>query len=104
MHRLVSGALLVVGIVGFVGCGSVHSTVDANGSGTEGGGSCTTNAQCAAPTPVCDPGNGCAECLQSDQCPAEKPTCATSTHTCRACATDADCRSHVHHPATSPLV
>jgi hypothetical protein len=91
--------MVVVVVVGASGCGSVSAKADANnGSGSDGSGSgtaCTTNDQCAAPTPICDPGNVCVECLQNDQCSGAKPTCDTTMHACRACAADADCDSTV---------
>jgi hypothetical protein len=95
MHRVVLVALLVVSAA----CGKVdnNNPGDGPGPGSEGGGgACTSNDQCAAPTPACDTGSGtCVECVQDDQCPADKPTCDTGSHTCRACSVDADCASDV---------
>jgi hypothetical protein len=83
-------------------CGKVVKSDAMDGSmgtdtGTDtGGGACTTNDQCSAPTPVCETTGGtCVECVQSEQCSAEKPTCDTGTHACRQCAVDADCASDV---------
>ncbi len=88
-----------------MGCGSIPAKADAgSGSGSDDGGAgsdsglgtaCTTNDECAAPTPICDPGNACVECLQNDQCSAAEPTCDSATHECRACEVDADCDSTV---------
>jgi hypothetical protein len=96
--------LVIAGIL--AGCGSVSAKADANGGGdgSGSGSACTTNDQCAAPTPVCDPGNGCVGCLENSQCTAAQPTCDTTTHACRACAIDADCDSAVCDVATGMCV
>lgn len=47
---------------------------------------CGTNADCAAPTPVCDTApspNVCVECLTANDCKdPTKPQCVVATHTC----------------------
>jgi hypothetical protein len=106
MRAFVHVTLLALAVV--AGCGSVPVTADANsGSGSDGSGSgsaCTSNDECSAPTPICDPGNACVECLQSDQCPAAEPTCDATTHECRACEVDSDCASAVCDAATGMCV
>jgi hypothetical protein len=95
MPRFACGAWLVA-LVMLVACGKVSNKPDGGPPGGDGGGACTTNDQCAAPTPVCDTSGGtCVECVQSDQCPAERPTCDITTHTCGQCTVDADCASDV---------
>lgn len=98
--------MVVLVALGASGCGSVSSKADANsGSGSDAPGSaCTSNEECAAPTPICDPGNACVECLQNDQCSAATPTCDPAMHACRACAIDADCDSAVCDVATGMCV
>lgn len=58
--------------------------------GPQGG--CTSNSQCAAPTPVCDTSTqSCVGCLANGDCSGATPTCDTSTHTCKACGSNHDC-------------
>jgi len=58
--------------------------------GPQGG--CMSNAQCSAPTPVCDTSNqSCVGCLANTDCSGATPTCDTSTHTCKACSANSDC-------------
>jgi hypothetical protein len=61
---------------------------------------CTSSAQCAAPTPVCDTGTDlkageCVACVDNTSCSGAKPVCdKTATpldDTCRACANDSEC-------------
>jgi hypothetical protein len=58
---------------------------------------CTSNAQCAAPTSVCDVDGtrACVQCLAPDQtgaCGGTTPVCAQD-HTCQACTAHAQCAS-----------
>jgi len=96
MPRFACGAWLAAFLM-VVACGKVSDKPPVDGPpGGDGGGACTANDQCAAPTPVCDTAGGtCVECVQSDQCPAERPTCDVATHTCGECVVDADCASDV---------
>jgi hypothetical protein len=58
--------------------------------GPQGG--CTTDTDCAAPTPKCDTTTStCVACVTSADCSGTTPTCDTTTGTCHACATNADC-------------
>lgn len=57
---------------------------------------CTTDGQCAAPTPHCDTAGGfCVQCLGDPNCPMGQ-TCNTTTHRCVQCKTSGDC------PNTTP--
>ncbi|NVB84839.1 MAG: hypothetical protein HOV81_41095 [Kofleriaceae bacterium] len=56
---------------------------------------CLQDADCAEPTPFCDPGHGCVECLQSGQCPADRPVCDLSSNLCTTCSADDECASSV---------
>lgn len=62
---------------------------------------CTTSADCAPPTPICDPtGHECRACLPTD-CAGGTPRCATTgpnTGSCVVCAADSDCNADLHAP------
>lgn len=58
--------------------------------GPQGG--CTSNAQCSAPTPVCDTSaQTCVGCMANTDCSGATPTCDKTTHTCKACGSNSDC-------------
>jgi hypothetical protein len=60
--------------------------------GPQGGGGCTSNTGCSAPTPVCITSSGtCVQCAANTDCSGATPICDTTAHTCRACTADADC-------------
>jgi len=69
-----------------------------NSSGPDGGSanaSCINNAECTAPTPVCDTTRSmCVSCTPDEPsaCRGTTPTCGADD-TCRACVVDADCES-----------
>ena len=64
----------------------------ASGVGYTPCGGCTTNANCAAPTPACKTATGgCVGCLTNTDCSGATPTCDTTSNTCKACSADADC-------------
>jgi uncharacterized repeat protein (TIGR01451 family)/MYXO-CTERM domain-containing protein len=53
---------------------------------------CQTDADCAAPTPVCDTASlpkKCVGCVDSGDCTAQNPVCQNNT--CTGCTSDADC-------------
>ena len=67
--------------------------LDGGGTGRDGGGSCTRDAECKAPTPKCVQSSGaCVACLQTTDC-AEKETCIGNA--CKPgtiiCKVDKDC-------------
>lgn len=67
---------------------------------------CTTNAQCAAPTPVCEaPPGVCVQCLTNADCRGTTPVCDTTSHTCGPCTSNADCGGATPYcaPAGDPL-
>ncbi len=72
----------------------------ASGAGYTPCGGCTTNAQCAAPTPLCKTATGdCVTCIANTDCSGATPVCDTATNKCKACAGDTDCPGG--HCATS---
>ncbi len=97
--------------------GSSASGGSSGNAGAAGSGGCSSNAECAAPTPVCDTAQGvCVECTPSDDpcptgqycdttnqcasgcndgsdCSAPTPHCAPQTHQCVQCLGDTDCPS-----------
>jgi hypothetical protein len=61
-----------------------------NGAETCTGGTCQPGGD-PCPGEVCDEaGDECVECLEDEDCPAEK-LCAPTTHTCEECLTNGDC-------------
>jgi hypothetical protein len=53
---------------------------------------CTTDAQCAAPTPRCEaPPGVCVQCLSSADCSGTTPVCDPTAHTCGPCTSSAQC-------------
>jgi MYXO-CTERM domain-containing protein len=67
---------------------------------------CTSDAQCAAPTPRCEnPPGVCVQCLTGADCGGTTPVCDTTTHTCGPCTSDAQCGGATPYcaPAGDPL-
>lgn len=76
------------------GIGGQSASTTGSGTGTGGGGtSCTGNADCAAPTPVCDTMSGkCVGCLPANDTCGQGQVCDPKTETCVVgCKTDSDC-------------
>src|SRR5262245_4312282 len=71
-------------VVACAACGTVNDhTPDAA--------RCTTNAECAAPTAICNLDTGaCVECLDATACGPDQ-LCDPQTHSCRGCTMDAEC-------------
>jgi hypothetical protein len=74
------------------------------GNGVDGGrisvSSCTSNAQCALPTPICDTTRSmCVPCttVESSACRGTTPTCGDAD-TCRGCQLDSECESSTGLP------
>ncbi|MBX3129886.1 MAG: DUF11 domain-containing protein [Polyangiaceae bacterium] len=64
---------------------------------------CSTNAQCAAPTPFCDTTVSpkvCVACLNSTHCSGTTPVCSPTTKTCGPCTSNANCAGTT--PACQP--
>ncbi len=55
---------------------------------------CTSDQQCAAPTPYCNTSFGyCVQCLGNANCTdPQRPLCDTTTGLCVECASNADCK------------
>ena len=75
-----------------------HGRGGPNGDGPDAGignSKCINNAECTAPTPICDTSRSmCVQCTagESSACRGTTPTCGADD-TCRACLVDSDCES-----------
>lgn len=117
--RLIVASALIIGFLS--ACGSDDPPGKPGPTGTDGGTSgppktllCTSDAECDAEKPFCDPYSGCAECLfnaqcaegshcvenecvvpttcfASEECDEENPVCNTIIGECVGCVSDTDC-------------
>jgi hypothetical protein len=81
-----------VGCTSKADCAAPTPVCDTAGSQTCLG--CLSKADCAAPTPVCDTAgsHACLGCLSNADCAAPTPVCDTAgSHTCLGCLSNADC-------------
>jgi hypothetical protein len=67
---------------------------------------CTSDAQCASPTPRCEnPPGVCVQCLSNTDCSGTTPVCDVTAHTCGPCANNGQCGGTTPYcaPAGDPL-
>lgn len=96
------GFTLSAMLAGLAGCMKTSATYCANHDDPEhcptpdapGGGACTIDDNCGAPTPACNTADHtCVECVLDSACTvATKPVCS-AIHTCGACHDNVDCET-----------
>ena len=86
-----------------VACSNHNASVPSADSRPAGSGSaaaCTSDTQCAQPTPYCDaPIDQCVQCLSDTNCGPNR-TCNMTTHACVQCGSDSQCGGQL--PYCSP--